>query len=178
MGMAVVILVLVLVALVGLLAALLLTGKPKSCGRADVEVQTGIEVESSRLATRSGHIEQQDVHRQTVITDDGRMVWQIVLENEQGVRRSKCFCGHLLLGRARHGAEPAGMLYLDGDETVSKQQCEILALPADGLVLQNRSRASMTMVDGRPAAEPVSLRPGSVLEMGRSVWRILVIRAR
>ena len=177
MGMAVVILVLVLVALVGLLAALLLTGKPKSCGRADVEVQTGIEVESSRLATRSGHIEQQDVHRQTVITDDGRMVWQIVLENEQGVRRSKCFCGHLLLGRARHGAEPAGMLYLDGDGTVSKQQCEIMALPA-GLVLQNRSRASMTMVDGRPAAEPVSLRPGSVLEMGRSVWRIRAIRAR
>ena len=70
-----------------------------------------------------------------------------------------------------------GMLYLDGDGTVSKQQCEIMALPA-GLVLQNRSRASMTMVDGRPTAEPVSLRPGSVLEMGRSVWRILVIRAR
>lgn len=176
MGM-VVILVLALVVLVGLLAALLLAGKTKPYGRADVEVQTGIEVESSRLATRSGHIEQQDVHRQTLITNDGRMVWQIVLENEQGVRRSKCFCGHLLLGRAQPGAEPADMLYLDGDRTVSKQQCEIMALPA-GLLLQNRSRASMTRVDGCPAAEPVSLRPGSVLEMGRSVWRILAIRAR
>lgn len=177
MDMAVAILALALVVLVGLLAVLLLTGKPRSCGIADVEVQTGVEVESSRLATRSGHIEQQDVHKQTLITDDGRMVWQIVLENEQGVRRSKCFCGRLLLGRARPGAEPADMLYLDGDETVSKQQCEIIALPA-GLVLKNCSRASMTMVDGRPAAEPVSLRPGSVLEMGRSVWWVIVIRAR
>lgn len=177
MGMAVVILAVALVGLVGLLAVLLVTGTPKSCGRADVEVQTGIEVESSRLATRSGHIEQQDVHRQTLLMDDGRTVWQIVLENEQGIRRSKCFCGHLLLGRARPGAEPAGMLYLDGDETVSKQQCEITALPA-GLVLQNRSRASMTTVDGCPAAEPVSLRPGSVLGMGRSVWRIVAIRTR
>lgn len=177
MGIAAIVLAGVLLVLVAVLAGLLLPDKPKAGGRAEVEVQTGIEVESSRLATRSGHIEAQDVHRQTLLVDDGRTVWQIVLENEQGVRRSKCFCGYLLLGRARPGAEPAEMLYLDADPTISKQQCEIMAWGA-GLAVQNCSRASVTTVDGYPAAEPVQIRPGSILGMGRTAWRIVGLRTR
>lgn len=175
MVMAAVLLAVALVALTGVLTWMLLPGKPKSGGRAEVEVQTGIEVESSRLATRSGHIEEQNVHRQTMLVDDGRTVWRIDLENTRGLHRSKCFCGCLLLGRAQPGAEPAGMLYLDEDRAVSKQQCEVIAYRT-GLAVRNCSRASVTTVDGCPAVEPVPIRPGSVIGMGRSAWRVVVVR--
>lgn len=172
----VVLLAAVLIVLLGLLIWLVL-GAKKSRGRAEVEVQTGVEAESGRLVARSGHIQQQDAHRQTLVVDDGRTVWQISLENERDVHRSKCFCGELFLGRLQPGAEPANMLYLDEDATVSKQQCQIVALPAS-LAVRNCSRTSMTLVNGRPAAEPMVIGPGSILCMGHSKWRVIAAQMR
>lgn len=166
-----------LAVLVGILVWLLLTGTSRYVGRAEVEVQTGIEVESSRLVSRNGHIELWNVHRQTLLTNDGRAIWQLDLENSRGIRRSKCFCGSLILGRAKSGAEPAGVLYLDEDATVSKEQCEVIAFRT-GVAIQNRSHTSMTKVDGRSTREPVQIRPGSIIAMGRSRWKVVGIRPR
>ena len=133
--------------------------------RADVEVQSGVEVESSRLATKSGHIERQNKRDQTFLVQDDRRHWQLELLDLDS----------RLLGRAQETPEPSGMLYLSANATISKQQCEVLDI-GSGLAVRNCSRSNITRVDGCPAAEPVLIHKGSVLRMGDTEWRVTIVR--
>lgn len=143
--------------------------------RADVEVQSGVEVESSRLATKSGHIERQNKRDQTFLVQDDRRHWQLELQGADGTLRGKSFSGRVILGRAQETPEPSGMLYLSANATISKQQCEVLDI-GSGLAVRNCSRSNITRVDGCPATEPVLIHKGSVLRIGDTEWRVTTVR--
>lgn len=169
-----VILVAVLVVLIVVMCRVLFPESRPPYYRADVEVQSGIEVVTGRLETRKDHIERQSGPERTILVDGGP-AWQLDLQSSTGETRSKRFHNRVILGRAQPAPEPPYLLYLDDDSRVSRQQCEIFAV-GNNLAVRNCSTSHMTMVDGRSAENPILIHPGSVIKTGGADWRVTVAR--
>lgn len=170
-----VILVVVLVVLIAVLCRVLFPESSAPYHKAEVEVQSGVEVATGRLETKKSHIEPQSGPGRTILVDGGGTVWRLDLQSSTGAVRSKCFHNRVILGRADAAPEPPYMLYLEDDTRVSRQQCEVFVV-GSSLAVRNCSTSHMTMVDGRTTAEPVLIHPGSVIKTGAADWRVVAAR--
>ncbi|MDO4413743.1 MAG: FHA domain-containing protein [Erysipelotrichaceae bacterium] len=86
--------------------------------------------------------------------------WSVVLQNEQTNHSyKKIFRRRLLLGRRVDNQEYTGVLFLDTDSAISRQQCEIV-VTGEGLVLNNLSLSNPTQHNGYSVNRPVFLKRG------------------
>lgn len=169
------VLAVVLVILIAVLCKVLFPKSAVPYYRAEVEVQSGIEVVTGRLETKKDHIEPQSGPARTILVDGGGTVWRLDLQSRTGEVRSKCFNNRVILGRAQPVPEPPYMLYLEDDTRVSRQQCEIFVV-GDNLAVRNCSTSHMTTVDGRSTEVPVLIHVGSVLKTGGAEWCVTAAR--
>ena len=84
---------------------------------------------------------------------------------ENGARCYKMFQNRLVVGRKSEEAEPIGMLYLENEPTISRNQLRITET-VDGMVVENLSNVNMTRLNGMPLRHPALLRKGDFLTVG------------
>ena len=95
-----------------------------------------------------------------------RYWWQVQLvELQTGRRIGKSFQGRLILGRTVSAQEPLRLLFVGGDQTISRSQCEFVERKGS-LVVHNLSGVNMTWHNGVPLNETHQLNCGDRLDMG------------
>lgn len=158
--------------------SLLLKRVRKPPYRTEVHVQTGVEVETGRLAIPSGPFDR----KMNVCPDEKAApqapagpVWQIGLTDQATGRIFQGrFSDSLYLGREQ--AEPQDhVLFIATDPAVSRLQC-ILMSRGGGVFVEHSGQANPTRLNGTvlSAAEPLSI--GDVLSFASVQLKVTVLR--
>lgn len=84
---------------------------------------------------------------------------------ESGVRVYKIFRNRLVVGRRMDFVEPVGVMYLENEPTISRNQLR-LTETNEGMIVENLSGVNVTRLNGMPLRRPAILRSGDFITAG------------
>ena len=84
---------------------------------------------------------------------------------ENGTRIYKTFRNRIVVGRRMDFVEPVGVMYLENEPTISRNQLR-LTETVDGMIVENLSGVNVTRLNGMPLRRPAILRSGDFITTG------------
>ena len=94
-----------------------------------------------------------------------------LINTENGIKIQKWFVGRLIIGRRIDQAEPAGLMYLESDPTISRNQMR-LTDTSEGMIIENMSQVNITKLNGRFLDRPALLHIGDFIGTGRCQYLV------
>lgn len=148
-------------------------------GRTDAQIYIlgGVDIDTGCMGTGPEDFESRQYRTRPV---DGRRTvrqargWRLVLQDlSTGRRFAAEFTGTLLLGRGAQGSYTGRVLGISPDQSVSHRQARVTG-QAGVLYIQNTGKG-LLLCDGKSAAAPTALLPGSILQAGQARLQVVQI---